>query len=69
MRLCRLEQKRDSRVIALIHRQGTLSFLGFPLARYVGIHDLYQAMGQEVSSNRSGVVRPQPRRGTIEGRS
>jgi ClpP class serine protease len=34
-----LEEKRGSRVIALIHRQERLSFLGFPLARYIDIHD------------------------------
>lgn len=34
-----LEQKRGSRVIALIHRQEQLSFLGFPLARYIDIND------------------------------
>ncbi len=35
----RLEQKRGSRVIALIHRQETLALLGFPLARYIDIND------------------------------
>jgi ClpP class serine protease len=34
-----LEAKRDSRVIALIHRQERLSFLGLPIARYIDIHD------------------------------
>lgn len=34
-----LEEKRGSRVIALIHRQERLSFLGFPLARYIDIND------------------------------
>ncbi len=34
-----LENKRKSRVIALIHRQETLSFLGFPMARFIDIHD------------------------------
>ncbi len=34
-----LERKRRSRVIGLIHRQETLSFLGFPLVRYIDIHD------------------------------
>lgn len=34
-----LESKRKSRVIALIHRQERLSFLGFPLARYIDIND------------------------------
>lgn len=34
-----LEEKRNSRVIALIHRQERLAFLGFPLARYIDIND------------------------------
>ncbi|HEY62008.1 MAG TPA: hypothetical protein G4N95_05090 [Anaerolineae bacterium] len=34
-----MERKRKSRVIALIHRQETLSLLGFPLMRYIDIHD------------------------------
>lgn len=34
-----LERKRNSRVITLIHRQETMSFLGFPLARYIDIED------------------------------
>jgi ClpP class serine protease len=37
--LRRLEQKRNSRVIALIHRQETLALLGFPLFRYIDIND------------------------------
>lgn len=35
----RLERKRRSRVIALIHRQETMSFLGFPLMRFITIDD------------------------------
>jgi ClpP class serine protease len=34
-----LENERGSRVIAMIHRQETLSLLGFPLARYIDIQD------------------------------
>ena len=34
-----LEEKRGSRVIALIHRQESMSFLGFPVARYIDIQD------------------------------
>lgn len=37
--LRRLESKRKSRVIALIHRQETMSILGFPLARYIDVDD------------------------------
>jgi len=34
-----LEEKRGSRLIALIHRQEQMSFLGFPLARFIDIQD------------------------------
>jgi ClpP class serine protease len=34
-----LEKSRQSRVIALIHRQETMSLLGFPLVRYINIED------------------------------
>jgi ClpP class serine protease len=37
--LQKLERKRKSRVIALIHRQETMSILGFPVARYIDIDD------------------------------
>ena len=40
LRLMRkIEEKRGSRVIALIHRQESMSFLGFPIARYIDIQD------------------------------
>jgi ClpP class serine protease len=35
----RIEQKRNSRVILLVHRQETMSFFGFPLLRYIDIND------------------------------
>ncbi len=34
-----LERSRGSRVIALIHREETMSLLGFPLVRYIDIQD------------------------------
>jgi ClpP class serine protease len=34
-----LQRSRHSRVILLIHRQETVSFLGIPLARYIDIND------------------------------
>ncbi|RMF75459.1 MAG: hypothetical protein D6738_03805 [Acidobacteria bacterium] len=37
--LDRLQKTRRSRVIALIHRQETMSLLGFPLVRYINIED------------------------------
>jgi ClpP class serine protease len=33
------EKKRESRVIVLIHRQETMSLLGFPIFRYIDIDD------------------------------
>jgi ClpP class serine protease len=35
----RIEQQRGSRVILLVHRQETMSFLGFPLLRFIDIND------------------------------
>ncbi len=35
----KIEKKRKSRVITLIHRQETMSILGFPLFRYIDIND------------------------------
>lgn len=37
--IAQLERRRRSRVIALIHRQETMSLLGFPLARFITIED------------------------------
>ena len=37
--LHRFERARKSRVIALIHRQETMSFLGFPVMRYIDVND------------------------------
>ncbi len=34
-----LQARRHSRVITMIHRQETMSFLGFPIARYIDIED------------------------------
>ncbi len=39
-----IETKRGTRVIALIHREETLALLGFPLARYIDIHDSEQVL-------------------------
>ncbi|NMC53362.1 MAG: hypothetical protein GYA48_06975 [Chloroflexi bacterium] len=39
-----LEEKRGSRVITLIHRQESMSFLGFPMARYIDIEDSEQVL-------------------------
>ena len=37
--MVRLEKQRGSRVICLVHRQETMSILGFPLVRYIDIND------------------------------
>jgi ClpP class serine protease len=37
--LRRFEKRRQSRVIALVHRQETMSFLGFPIMRYIDVND------------------------------
>lgn len=37
--LLQLERRRGSRVIAMIHRQETMSLLGFPIFRYIDIDD------------------------------
>lgn len=34
-----IEEKRGSRLIALIHRQETMSLLGFPIMKYINIED------------------------------
>jgi ClpP class serine protease len=34
-----IERKRKSRVVLLVHRQETMSLLGFPLLRYIDIND------------------------------
>lgn len=40
----RLETRRGSRVIGLIHRQETMAFLGFPVARFIDIQDSEQVL-------------------------
>lgn len=42
--IARLERKRKTRVILLVHRQETMSFLGFPLMRYIDINDSEEVM-------------------------
>ena len=40
----KLEQKRGSRVILLVHRQETMSFFGFPIMRFIDINDSEQVI-------------------------
>ncbi|MEJ5203633.1 MAG: ATP-dependent Clp protease proteolytic subunit [Anaerolineales bacterium] len=42
--LRKLEEKRGTRVIAMIHRQESMSFLGFPISRYIDIQDSEQVL-------------------------
>jgi ClpP class serine protease len=37
--MTRIERLRKSRVIALVHRQETMSILGFPVMRYIDVND------------------------------
>jgi ClpP class serine protease len=37
--LTMIERQRNSRVILLVHRQETMSILGFPLMRYIDVND------------------------------
>ncbi len=37
--IAKIEKQRGSRVILLIHRQETMSLLGFPILRYIDIND------------------------------
>src|SRR3989475_3195257 len=37
--LARIERQRSSRVILLVHRQETMSVLGFPVFRYIDVND------------------------------
>lgn len=39
-----IEQQRNSRVILLIHRQETMSLIGFPVFRYIDIDDSEQVL-------------------------
>ncbi len=37
--IARLEKERGSRLILMVHRQETMSLLGFPVFRYIDVHD------------------------------
>ena len=38
-KIAQIERARDSRVILLVHRQETMSLLGFPLMRFIDVND------------------------------
>lgn len=42
--ISRIERIRQSRVILLVHRQETMSLLGFPIMRYIDINDAEEVM-------------------------
>ena len=42
--IARLEKERQSRVILLVHRQETMSFLGIPVFRYIDVNDSEQVL-------------------------
>ena len=42
--IAQIERKRGSRVILLVHRQETMSLLGFPLMRYIDVNDAEEVM-------------------------
>jgi ClpP class serine protease len=42
--ITRIQQTRGSRLILLVHRQETMSFLGFPVFRYIDVDDSEQVI-------------------------
>lgn len=42
--IAKIEKERGSRVIILIHRQETMSLLGFPIMKYIDINDAEQVI-------------------------
>jgi ClpP class serine protease len=42
--IAQIEKRRGSRVILLVHRQETMSLLGFPLLRYIDVNDSEQVL-------------------------
>src|SRR5256885_6202480 len=42
--IARIERRRRTRVILLVHRQETMNFLGFPLMRYIDVNDSEEVM-------------------------
>jgi len=42
--IAKIERKRNSRVILLVHRQETMSILGFPVFRYIEVNDCEEVL-------------------------
>ena len=55
--LRKLEESRRSRVIALVHRQETMSLLGFPIFRYIDIEDSEEILRAIKLTDKSVVLR------------
>ena len=55
--LAQIAVRRDATVITLIHRQETLSLLGFPLMRHIDIDDSESVLRASVAAT-SSCVRP-----------
>lgn len=43
-KLSRIQEKRGSRVISIIHRQEAMKFFGIPIARYIDMNDAEQVL-------------------------
>lgn len=43
-KIAEIERERGSRVILMVHRQESMSLLGFPLMRFIDIHDSEQVL-------------------------
>jgi ClpP class serine protease len=43
-KIAEIERERGSRVILMVHRQETMSLFGFPLMRFIDIHDAEQVL-------------------------
>jgi len=46
---CQDRKPADSRVILLVHRQETMSFLGFPVLRYIDVNDSEEVLRASTS--------------------
>ena len=64
--LKRLEQGRRSRVIALVHRQETMSLLGFPIMRYIDVNDSEEVLRAIELTDTDVLPRPTRTRPSVE---
>ena len=44
-KIAAIQKARNSRVIAVIHRQEAMRFFGFPIARYIDLDDAEKVLG------------------------